>query len=254
MIKKLPSNEKFIIPMINLDEISSSALTTMIDNAPQYNRRQFKDLIKNTIGAIHQIPHIFEKANSNEKFELKNIEAYFGRSSAAIDEPGKNIANRFKSHRDHIERRHKFGMIIAKTTIDNTLLMERFGISIIENLKRKNGLCIANKTGYSKGGVGENEPGLLYMTFKLLDQDDRPGNMLTNSQINSAVKLVMDDMNYFDLNIADNKYVSGAAELAFKAANEPRFIGNQTINLFDTKNEKFLAPDLSRQQFKTAHS
>lgn len=249
MIKKLPSNSKFIIPMINLDEISSSALSKMIDNAPQYNRRQFKDLIKNTIGAIHQIPYIFEKVNSKDKFELKNIEAYFGRSSAAADEPGKNIANRFKSHRDHVARRHRFGMIIAKTTIKNTLLMERFGISIIETLKKKKGLCIANKTGYSKGGIGENEPGLLYMTFKLLDREDKPGIILTSSQIDSGVTMVMKELG---LDINENKYEANAAEYAFKAANQTRFIGDHPINMYDTNNEKFLASNLS-SQFKTSH-
>jgi len=236
--------------MINLDEMSPSALTTMIDHAPEYHRRQFKDFIKNTIGAIHQIPHIFAKGNSKEKFDLKNIEAYFGRSSAAADEPGKNITNRFRSNRDHIKRQHRFGMIIARTTIENTLLMERFGISLIKTLKRKNGLCIANKTGYSKGGIGETEPGLLYMTFKLLDNADNPANILTNAQIDSAVTLVMDELG---LNKNENQHVAGAAELAFKTANEPRFIGEQTINLYNVDNKRFIPPVLNRLQFKTAH-
>ena len=248
MIKKLPSNEKFIIPMINLDEVSSSALTTMIENAPQYNGRQFKNLIKNTIGAIHQIPHIFEKVNTTDKIDLKNIEAYFGRSSVSADEPGKNIASRFKSHRDNAERKHKFGMIIAKTSIENTLLMERFGINIIETLKKKNGLCIANRTGYSKGGIGENEPGLLYMTFKITTKDDKPANVLTNVQIRAAVNAVMKDLG---LDINEDKPVATAAKLAFDAANEVRFIGEQNINLYVPDKNRFLSPDLSQIRFKT---
>jgi hypothetical protein len=248
MIKRLPSNEKFIIPMINLDEVSSSALTAMIENAPQYNGRQFKNLIKNTIGAIHQIPHIFEKVNTTDKIDLKNIEAYFGRSSVSADEPGKNIASRFKSHRDNAERKHKFGMIIAKTSIENTLLMERFGINIIETLKKKNGLCIANRTGYSKGGIGENEPGLLYMTFKITTKDDKPANVLTNVQIRAAVNAVMKDLG---LDINDDKPVATAAKLAFDAANEVRFIGEQNINLYVPDKNRFLSPDLSQIRFKT---
>jgi hypothetical protein len=248
MVKKLPSNEKFIIPMINLDEVSSSALTTMIENAPQYDGRQFKNLIKNTIGAIHQIPHIFEKVNTNDKIDLKNIEAYFGRSSVSADEPGKNIANRFKSHRDNAERQHKFGMIIARTSIKNTLLMERFGINIIETLKKKNGLCIANRTGYSKGGIGENEPGLLYMTFKITTKDDKPAKVLTNIQIRAAVNSVMKDLG-LDLN--DDKPIASAAKLAFDAANEVRFIGEQNINMYVPDKNRFLSPDLSQIRFKT---
>ena len=249
MIKKLPSNEKFIIPMINLDDASPSALTTMIENAPEYNRRQFfKDLIKNTIGAIHQIPHIFEKVNTNDKIDLKNIEAYFGRSSVSADEPGKNIASRFKYHRDNPEREHKFGMIIAKTSIENTLLMERFGINIIETLKKKNGLCIANRTGYSKGGIGENEPGLLYMTFKITTKDDKPAKVLTNIQIRAAVNAVMKDLG---LDINENKPVASAAKLAFDAANEVRFIGEQNVNLYVPETNQFLPPDLSQIRFKT---
>lgn len=248
MNKKLPSNSKFIIPMINLDEISPSALTTMIDNAPQYNRRQFKDLIKNTIGAIHQIPHIFEKVNSDDKIDLKSIEAYFGRSSAASDEPGKNIANRFKSHRDNIKRQHRFGMIIARTTIENTLLMERFGITIIDTLKKNDGLCIANRTGYSKGGVGENEPGLLYMTFKIIRKKEMSSMVLTNDQITAAVKSVMSDLG---LNIKEYQPVASAAKLAFDAANEVRFLGNQNINLYSPENKMFIPADLTQVRYKS---
>lgn len=248
MIKKLPSNDKFIIPMINLDEVSSSALTKMIENAPEYNRRQFKDLIKNTIGAIHQIPHIFSKSNSNRKIDLKNIEAYFGRSSAAADEPGKNIANRFKAHRDHAERQHIFGMIIAKTTIENTLLMERFGISIIETLKKKDGLCIANKTAYSKGGIGETEPGLLYMTFKIRNQEDDVANVLTNAQINAAVRMVMSELG---LDIKENEPVASAAKLAFEASNEINYQGEQNISLYSTEKDRFQKPTYSASKLKS---
>lgn len=251
MIKKLPSNEKFIIPMINLDEVSSSALSTMIDNAPQYNRRQFKDLIKNTIGAIHQIPNIFSKANSNKKIDLKNIEAYFGRSSAAADEPGKNIANRFRAHRDHIDRKHIFGMIIAKTTIENTLLMEKFGISIIETLKKKDGLCIANKTSYSKGGIGETEPGLLYLTFKIKGLDDNPANILTNAQIKSAVKIVMKELG---LDIKEDEVVASAAKLAFEASNEIFYQGEQVVKMYSPEKDKFQKPSYSAAKIKSLFS
>jgi len=236
--------------MINLDEISPSALTEMIDNAPEYEKRQFKQFVTNTIGAIHQIPHIFAKSNSEKPFDLKNVEAYFGRSSASADEPGKNIASRFKSHRDHVERRHQFGMIIAKTTIENTLLMERFGISVIEKLKEVGGLCIANKTAYSKGGVGDTEPGLLYMTFKFIVQEEQFGRVLSNSQIKSAVAMVMSEL---ELLKSESKSVESAAELAFQAANEPRFIGGHQVNLYDPDKDKFLAPDLSSPRFKQAH-
>ena len=64
-----------------------------------------------------------------------------------------------------------------------------------------------------------------------------------------SVKMVMNELS---LDINENKYEANAAEYAFKAANQTRFIGDHPINMYDTNNERFLASNLS-SQFKTSH-
>jgi hypothetical protein len=129
--------------------------------------------------------------------------------------------------------------------------MEKFGISIIETLKKKDGLCIANKTSYSKGGIGETEPGLLYLTFKIKGLDDNPANILTNAQINSAVKIVMKELG---LDIKEDEVVASAAKLAFEASNEMSYKGEQLVKMYSPEKDKFQKPSYSASKIKSLFS
>lgn len=232
--------------MISLNDVNTEAMSTLIEKAPRYAKGEYRALIENTIGAIHQIPHIFKRTDTSQRrIDLKDIEAYFGRSSASAFDPGQNIAGRFRAHRDNPKRRHEWGMIIARTTIQNTLRMEKFGISVIDNLKERSGLCISNKTSYSKGAVGENEPGLLYMTFRITlnSVDPDPADQMSIKQIDEMVKSVISEKS-FPAN--EKTHIADAARIAFEAANEVRFIGKKSVSLYDPEDKVFIDSDIKR--------
>jgi hypothetical protein len=201
---KLPSNPKSLIPFIALESATPTSVTSLLQHVPVYGAREWRRLVANTIGAIHQVPHVF-KSKALPKLDLKDIEAYFGRSSSGSTIAGHNLYGRFRAG---LERGHSFGMVFATTDIDATLHFERFGISLINRLKDVDGLCIANKSLAAHGKVGTTEPGYLYMTFGF-EEGDEHARMLSQREIDDAVAGMLADLREADA--APSKSVHEAA-------------------------------------------
>lgn len=183
--RKLKSNPRMIIPMIPLAKMSASTIGQLLAHVPEYGPADFRSLVENTIGAIHQVPHIFHEQTSI-KYQLKQVEAYFGRSSSGVSDVAQNLYSCWVRGRE--ERGHEYGMVFAKTSIKASLKYERHGILLIEALRQEDGLCISNKTLTARGGVGSIEPGFLYMTFRLLRKTPEPARELTFEEIRDCVR------------------------------------------------------------------
>lgn len=182
---KLRGNSRMLISMIPLGEMTLDLIAEMLPTVPKYGPRDFRPLVENTIGAIHQIPKIFYR-ETGIPYQPKQIEAYFGRSSGGSNHVAWNLYQCWA--RGVRDRSHVYGMVFAQTPIQASLRYEKHGILLIEALKEVDGLCISNRTLTAKGGVGSNEPGFLYMTFRLLREESKPANELTYEQILDCVR------------------------------------------------------------------
>ena len=187
---RLRGNSRTVIEMVPLSEMTPDIIADVLRSVPKYGPMEFRSLVENTIGAIHQIPRIFHKETGIE-YQPKQVEAYFGRSSAGSAHVALNLYQCWLRGR---ERGHTYGMVFAQTAIRDSFRYERHGILLIEALREENGLCISNRTLTAKGGKGTNEPGFLYMTFRLLKKEPEPGGELTYEQIRDCVRRMKDEM------------------------------------------------------------
>ena len=183
---KLRANSRMIISMIPLHEMTPDMIAEALETVPKYGPIDFESLIANTIGAIHQIPRIFYQ-ETGIRYQPKQIEAYFGRSSGGINHVATNLYQCWLRGRGR-DRHHTYGMVFAQTSVKASLSYERHGIRLIDVLKKEDGLCISNRTLSAKGGVGTTEPGFLYMTFRLLKHESEPARELTYAQIRDCVR------------------------------------------------------------------
>lgn len=182
---QLRRNCRMIIPMMPFSGMTVDMIADVLQTVPKYGPTSFRSLVENTIGAIHQIPWILYR-ETGIKYQLKQIEAYFGRSSGGNNHVALNLYQCWT--RGARERSHTYGMVFAQTTINASIKYERHGILLINVLKEEDGLCISNRTLTAKGGVGNNEPGFLYMTFRLLTKESEPAQELTYEQIRDCVR------------------------------------------------------------------
>jgi len=182
---KLRGNSRAIIPMVPFSGMTPGMIADVLQAVPKYGPTDFRALIENTIGAIHQVPKIFYQ-ETGIPYQPKQIEAYFGRSSGGSNHVAWNLYQCWM--RGARERSHTYGMVFAQTTIKASLRYEKHGILLIEALKEVDGLCISNRTLTAKGGVGSNEPGFLYMTFQLLRKESEPARELTYEEIRDCVR------------------------------------------------------------------
>ncbi len=230
--RKLKSNPRIVIPMIPLAKMSASTIGQLLPHVPEYGSSDFRSLVENTIGAIHQVPHIFHE-QTRIKYQLKQVEAYFGRSSAG----GKDVAQNLYSCwvRGREERGHEYGMVFAKTSISASLKYERHGIHLIEALRQEDGLCISNKTLTAKGGVGKTEPGFLYLTFRLLRKTPEPARELTFEEIRDCVKRMRTELSALavELKVPD-KEISAAFEHGLVQANNVANHGRYKVINYDS--------------------
>lgn len=185
----LKRNDDIVLPLMALNEATPTTVSGMVQHVPEYAPRDWRRLVENTVGAIHQIPRILKKSNMPD-LDLKDIEEYFGRSSAGAEILGHNLYGRFRSG---LVREYELGMVFAKTTILASRNFERFGISLIDQLKKMNGLCISNRTFASSGSVGVTESGFLYMTFRL-KRGREHAQQLSQKEINYGVQEVLKDL------------------------------------------------------------
>ena len=188
---KLRGNSRMLISMIPLREMTPDMIADELHTVPKYGPIDFTALVENTIGAIHQIPNIFYQ-ETRIPYQPKQIEAYFGRSSGGSSHPAGNLYQCWL--RGVRERSHTYRMVFAQTPIKASLKYERHGIHLIEALREIDGLCISNRTLTAKGGVGSNEPGFLYMTFRLLKEESEPALELTYEQIRDCVRRKKDEL------------------------------------------------------------
>lgn len=204
--------------------MTPEALVDFIDNAPEYGAAEFRRLVADAIGAIHQIPHIFYKAHGF-KYELKHIEAYFGRSSWGPHGGGLNVYQRFVAGRD--ERDHEYGIIFARTSIPASLRYERHGILLLDALREADGLCISNNSFAGVGRTGSTGPGLLYVTFRLLGRRPALAREMTAAEIKEMVR---EYKSRLDENFgSDAAEARGAFESALKLANDTDHFGGQKL-------------------------
>lgn len=224
------------IPVFKLKDATPRAIEHLIEQSPQYDISEVRALLSNATGVIHRIPKLFF-CEGESKFALKNIRGYFGRSSAGVKGLADNLYQRFRF--GYTERKDSHGIIFAVTSIKATALLERFGIGFLKHLKKNHGLCIANATGYDKGRVGITEPGFLYMTFKIRDQEEDWGKMLTPRQIEGAINQMMKEPGVNQL--GSQGEVRDAFSDAFRQANEPSYTGNQNPYIWNWKPNRKIA-------------
>lgn len=225
-MRKLPSNPKSMVPFVVLESATPTSITAMLEHVPVYGPTEWRRLVENAIGAIHQIPRVL-KSKALPNLDLKDVEAYFGRSSSGADIIGKNLYGRFRT--GFMERGHTFGMVFAQTSIAATLRFERFAISLINQLKDRDGLCISNRTLAPRGNVGDTEPGYLYMTFTLVEGDEH-ARVLSQREVDEAVADVIDEFRRSAVTPVKAVH-ENAARIAVSIANDVQFIGEHRIAL-----------------------
>ena len=228
---KLRGNSRTLISMVPLNEMTPDMIADVLQAVPKYGPTDFRSLVENTIGAIHQIPRIFYR-ETGVPYQPKQIEAYFGRSSGGSNHVAWNLYQCWM--RGVRERSHTYGMVFAQTPIKASLRYEKHGILLIEALKEEDGLCISNRTLTAKGGVGSNEPGFLYLTFRLLRQEFEPAHELTYEQIRDCVRREKDRLTRV---AEDTESPVRELQVAFKAglekANTLNHLGNCKVKRID---------------------
>jgi hypothetical protein len=178
---KLPANMDSILPFMEIEHATAKRILPLLPHAPEYGSTEYVRLVENTIGAIHQIPRLYRKL-TGRKIELKQIEAYFGRSSGGVT----NLRRRWAAAK---QRNHTYGLVFARCSVASSLGYERHGILLLDVLRKHNGLCISNNSMKAVGKVGAAEPGLLYMTFRILDElPELPARELSRADIESIVR------------------------------------------------------------------
>lgn len=225
--KQLPSNPDSIVSIFPLATVTLPDIDEAIHEAPQYGEVEFRALVRNTIGAIHQIPRLFYR-RTGTKYQLKQIEAYFGRSSCGSSAIASNLAQRLRAGRE--QREHEYGMIFAKTSIQASLRYERHGIRLLEALRDMDGLCISNNSFAAVGRVGSVEPGFLYMTFRMLDEEPEAAHELTKEEIK---ELVREYRNEIGAKSKDDAAAVDGFEVGLKAANDVDFHGERKAKLIE---------------------
>lgn len=216
-----------IIPAIVIDDkLNPAMISELIKHVPKYEPNEYRRLVDDAVGAIHQIPRIFKSAKGPQ-YDLKNIVAYFGRSSAGSQETGLNLYNRFKAHKD--TKNDNYGLVFAATTIDASLKFEKWGIHLIEILKKKKGLCISNKCSHAGGGKGKTEPAYLYMTFHY-EKAALPAPILSQQQIDNAVTEIMGKYEKEPNNI--KTIIHEGSQSGLMLANNVIYTGQKPIQLF----------------------
>jgi transcriptional regulator with XRE-family HTH domain len=218
------------IQLFRLKDATPRAIEDWIKQSPQYENGQYRALVKSTTGAIHRIPSIFFRGGGG-KFDLKNIQGYFGRSSAGASGLADNLCQRFRL--GYSERNDSWGMILAVTSIKASLQYEQFGISILKYLVKKRGLCISNKTEYPKGNVGTTEPGFLYFTFKINDASEMDAEVFSPKQTDDAVKKILE--NPASKGLGNQDEIERAYLAAFNLANDTNFWGDNEVIVNDPK-------------------
>lgn len=178
---KLPANMDSILPFLEIENATAKRIRPLLPHAPEYRSTEYTRLVENTIGAIHQIPRLYRKL-TGRRIELKQIEAYFGRSSGGVT----NLRQRWAAAK---QRNHTYGLVFARCSVASSLAYERHGILLLDILRKHNGLCISNNSMSAGGKVGAAEPGLLYMTFRILDElPELPARELSRADIESIVR------------------------------------------------------------------
>lgn len=213
--------------------MTSSSLEKILPLVPRYGAVEFRRLVENTIGAIHQIPPLLFKLE-REKYELKQIQAYFGRSSASEGQVTRNLYNRFQTGMR--DRNHEYGMVFARCTIRHSLRYEHQGIRVLDVLKDNDGLCISNNSFYGAGRVGSTEPGYLYMTFRALRSTrEHSARVLSKMDILEIVREreVEIDQEARDYREPKEDLVESLLSALVKA-NDTKYYGEHTIAM-DTK-------------------
>ena len=76
--RKLPSNLSAKVPMMVLQEADVRGVTALLSHVPEYSSQEWRRLVANAIGAIHQIPRLLQ-SKGLPNLDLKDVEAYFGR-------------------------------------------------------------------------------------------------------------------------------------------------------------------------------
>jgi len=67
-----------IIPAIVIDDkLNPAMISNLIKHVPKYKPNEYKRLVEDAVGAIHQLPRIFQAAKG-KPYNLKDIVAYFG--------------------------------------------------------------------------------------------------------------------------------------------------------------------------------
>lgn len=221
--KRLPSNPYSVLPVLDLATATNVDIEQSIAEAPDYGPTEYRRLVENTVGAIHQIPVVFYE-KTGVKYELKQVEAYFGRSSSGGQWFAANLSQRFRAALE--QRRHPFAMVFARTSIVASLRYERHGIKLLDVLRQHNGLCISNRSFAAVGRVGTVDPGFLYLTFRMLEKEPAPARELTRAEIN---KLVLRYSAEFDGAHRTEKL--NAFQACLERANDVRFHGGQRLKL-----------------------
>jgi hypothetical protein len=172
-----------------LDDLTLDEVEHLAVNATRYGAAEFTRLVENTVGAIHQIPGYFFRSTGS-KYELKQIEAYFGRSSGAAN----GETNLYQRLRAGVKRGHTHGFVFASSAIKHSLRYERHGIGLLDALREQAGLCISNNSLSAIGRVGAHEPGYLYVTFRLLRTCPELARELTQAEIRDICRRMRDEL------------------------------------------------------------
>lgn len=215
------------IALFKLQDATPQTIEDLIEQSPTYEVCEIREFLHDAQGAIHQIPKVL-LCEGARKLNLKNIQAYFGRSSAGARGKGDNLYQRFQCGIKDREDTH--GIILAVTSIKATTHLERFGIGYLEHLRTHNGLCISNATLYGKGNVGATEPGFLYMTFKICPQVEDYAQIIHPRQIAAAIPSLLKRLGVNEL--GTRQEVKDAISMGLQQANDPSHTGNLELKPF----------------------
>ena len=146
-----------------------------------FGSKSFSAVGKHTIETIHAVPRLYNVDGSQ-------VEFYLGRSGATP----KNVLQRLFNH--FTKKDHEGAIILARCQTSIALKWEDVAVKILNNLKVRNKLCVANIACSSVGRIPATEESIIYLTWKIL-KTPKKISLVKRNEIESIAQTVAGNIN-----------------------------------------------------------
>lgn len=159
-------------------ELEKSINCAIID---AFGSKSFAAVGRYTIETIHAVPRLYGVDGSQ-------VEFYLGRAGATT----KHVLQRLFDH--FANKHHEGAIVLARCQTSTALKWEDVAVKILNNLRDRNKLCVANIACSSVGRIPKTEESIIYLTWKILKVPARI-SLVKRNDIQSIAESVAENIN-----------------------------------------------------------